>query len=463
MVFMSVMPTLAEDEISVLVDGNRLVFDTNPQIVNNRTMVPVAKIFEAMGAEVSWDQNTRTVTAVKDETVVNFVIDKKEFTVSGVKKELDSPAIIINGRTMVPVRAVSESFNCTCSWNGETRQVIITSKKEEPKTEEKDDSTYIDRLPQDVKNDIEELENTKAISIKSADSSYDRIKTAIWRISVLSADEKTFYYSVKGDNKADVTFTYNYETDKSVVLMKNGSETAELEIIPSSKNAVFGVSFEKDGVNAKIKANIVRSKLRGGQFKDYVTEESYINSSTGEISELSDDGKNDFYNAAYDILVDVLKGFAKIIAKSKSTVYMEKLGFSEFHYEETYAKQVAKEATNEDKQKYYQESDYNIPTYTYITDRELLMKNEKMYYYSYVRKEYVSYIEAIKKLGFTVSDFISYGDSLTVIYTNKNTDSKGNSYDRLAVTYILGQNQVMVMMGRAVSDYEAKFDKIKTE
>jgi len=113
-------------EISVKVDGGKVYFDQLPQIVNDRTLVPLRAIFEALGAEVNWDSQTRTVTATKGETQISLAIDSNQLYVNGEVKTIDVPATIINDRTMVPVRAISESLSCNVEWKPDTRTVEIT-------------------------------------------------------------------------------------------------------------------------------------------------------------------------------------------------------------------------------------------------------------------------------------------------------------------------------------------------
>lgn len=75
----------AADDITVILDGNKLEFDVPPQIIDGRTMVPIRAIFEALGAEVTWDDATKTVTATIDDYVVKCTIDSKVMTVCGEK------------------------------------------------------------------------------------------------------------------------------------------------------------------------------------------------------------------------------------------------------------------------------------------------------------------------------------------------------------------------------------------
>ncbi len=126
--FLGVVTASAEDvAIAVIIDGVAVNFDVPPQIINDRTMVPVRAIFEALGASVEWNNETRTVTATKGETVVALVIDSNVIKVNDTEKTIDVPAMIVNERTLVPVRAISEAFECTVEWNQETYTVTITS------------------------------------------------------------------------------------------------------------------------------------------------------------------------------------------------------------------------------------------------------------------------------------------------------------------------------------------------
>ena len=120
---------LAEDEIKVVLNGEELLFDVPPQSIDGRTMVPMRKIFEAMGAVVNWDNDTQTVTAVKDDTTVIMQINNPTIRVNLEEIVLDVPPQIVDTRTLVPARAVAESLNADVTWDWDTRTVIITDKK----------------------------------------------------------------------------------------------------------------------------------------------------------------------------------------------------------------------------------------------------------------------------------------------------------------------------------------------
>jgi competence protein ComEC len=111
----------------VLLDGVQLSFDVPPVIEQGRTLVPLRGIFEALGANVQWDSATRTVTATRGQTTIRLTIGLKTAHKNSVPVTLDVPAKIVSGRTLVPLRFVSESLDCRVDWDAKTQTVTITS------------------------------------------------------------------------------------------------------------------------------------------------------------------------------------------------------------------------------------------------------------------------------------------------------------------------------------------------
>ena len=121
-----------EMPITITIDGKAIAnekFDQPPIIENGRTLVPLRVIFEALGAEVTWEDETQTVGATKGDTVISLQIGSAEMKINDTVKTLDVPAKLVNSRTLVPVRAVAEAFGCKVGWDGVTNTVIIETKK----------------------------------------------------------------------------------------------------------------------------------------------------------------------------------------------------------------------------------------------------------------------------------------------------------------------------------------------
>ncbi|MDK2888480.1 MAG: hypothetical protein PWP72_1358 [Thermoanaerobacter sp.] len=112
-------------QVPVYLNGERLFFDVPPLMDNGRTLVPMRRIFEALGAEVSWNEETRTVTATRGERTVSLALGQKEAVVNGKTLPLDAPARAVEGRTMVPLRFVGEALGAAVTWQGNPPAVII--------------------------------------------------------------------------------------------------------------------------------------------------------------------------------------------------------------------------------------------------------------------------------------------------------------------------------------------------
>jgi len=113
--------------IVVLLDNLPIHFDVPPQIVNGRTLVPFRLTAEALAISVNWDGKTRTITANDSQTRVVLQIDNNIALINDIPYPLDAPPIIINERTLIPLRFFSESFGCKVIWDGETRTIKIAS------------------------------------------------------------------------------------------------------------------------------------------------------------------------------------------------------------------------------------------------------------------------------------------------------------------------------------------------
>lgn len=122
--------------VTVELDKNPIAFDVPPQIIDGRTMVPLRAIFEALGAEVTWDGETSTAKATKGDTKISITINEKVLYKNDTAVELDVPAMLIDSRTLVPVRAISESLDVLVGWDGVKYIVSLTSKKAETLTAE---------------------------------------------------------------------------------------------------------------------------------------------------------------------------------------------------------------------------------------------------------------------------------------------------------------------------------------
>lgn len=123
--------TLAEDEISVVYDGNEIVFDVSPEMINDRVMVPMRQIFETFGAKVKWDSSTQTVTAKKKSKTIEMTINSTDMKKNDEVFSYDTAPVIKDGRTLIPIRALSELLGLEVEWQENTQSVIITTPEDD--------------------------------------------------------------------------------------------------------------------------------------------------------------------------------------------------------------------------------------------------------------------------------------------------------------------------------------------
>ncbi|MBQ7040112.1 MAG: copper amine oxidase N-terminal domain-containing protein, partial [Clostridia bacterium] len=116
------VPAAAEG-ITVILNGEQLQFDVEPIIINGRTMVPMRAIFEALGCTVAWDGDTQQAIGIKNGNKVVVAIGNTAAYIGGEFTEIDQPPVLMNSRTLVPLRFVSEAYGCEVDWNGDTQTV----------------------------------------------------------------------------------------------------------------------------------------------------------------------------------------------------------------------------------------------------------------------------------------------------------------------------------------------------
>ncbi|GGH57395.1 hypothetical protein GCM10008014_29010 [Paenibacillus silvae] len=119
----------ANQTITVSLNGKNIAFpDQNPLVQDDRVMVPVNAILEALGADVKWDKTAKTVTAVLNGQTFVLQIGSSTATVNGEKLQMDTASVIQNSRTLVPVRFISEGLGLTLDWNQNNGTVSLISK-----------------------------------------------------------------------------------------------------------------------------------------------------------------------------------------------------------------------------------------------------------------------------------------------------------------------------------------------
>ncbi len=210
----------------------------NPKIINNRTMVPMRKIFETFGAKVEWDGTTKTITATKEDTIITLQINNTlaKVTQNGVEREilLDSEPTIVDNRTLVPVRFIAESLDKTVGWDQWDKTVIIIDTsfvEEEIKEKAPNFYAYLNR---DFET-ITKVEMPMEITYKLLTEEY--------------GIENSATFTAKGNTKFDGT---NIQLDGTIGVEAEGEDAKEsMGEMPESIEGSFIIDMEESKVYLK--------------------------------------------------------------------------------------------------------------------------------------------------------------------------------------------------------------------
>lgn len=113
------------DGLNVTFNGHQISFDVAPRVENGRTLVPFRAIFEKMGASIDYNANTRTITATRGGKNISLTIGSTTATVDGKSVTLDVAPKIVDDRTLVPLRFVGEALGAAVNYDGANQMIKI--------------------------------------------------------------------------------------------------------------------------------------------------------------------------------------------------------------------------------------------------------------------------------------------------------------------------------------------------
>lgn len=150
-------PNMIVNEVSKEIDPG---MGTVPVIKNERTLVPVAIIVKEMGGTVEWDDATKTATLKLNDDTIKLTIGSTTACLNDEAKELDVEPEIINDRTMLPIRFIAESFKFSVLWDGETQTIVIVKSNAVAEPEVTDEEKATDEQTETDKETVTETEET---------------------------------------------------------------------------------------------------------------------------------------------------------------------------------------------------------------------------------------------------------------------------------------------------------------
>lgn len=161
---------------TAIVNGESYKLTVPPKAVDGRTVLPLRFVVDQiLGADVTWDAETKTVTVQKEGTEVIVQVGSNVGSVDGMPLELEVPPIVEDGTTMLPVRFMSEVFGLEIQYNGETKKIIVTGQDNRPN--EKPIANFY------FKQSSYTAGQTVAVNDTSSDPDGDAIVERVWTVS----------------------------------------------------------------------------------------------------------------------------------------------------------------------------------------------------------------------------------------------------------------------------------------
>ena len=227
----------------------------NPQIINDRTMVPLRKIFELLGCEIEWNGSTKTVIATKGEKEIELQIGNSVAKLNKNEEiKLDSPPVIVDNRTLVPLRFISESLGMEVAWDNENSVAIII------------DYSFLESLLKEKAPSVYErmIERDRAVEITK--EYIDEVFSNRNETTILKIDSKG------GDN-----YSISFDGNSTLIKEIKNEEWDKID---------FSLKQNKEGIFVKTNNYVFSNMLDGKKNEDILLDEVRFNFSGTENDEI---------------------------------------------------------------------------------------------------------------------------------------------------------------------------------
>lgn len=248
----------APKPIEIYIDQQKIESDVAPVIINNRTLVPIRVISENLGAKVEWDGTERKVLIQTTSKTIVLKIDYKKALINGKEVNLDVPPTILKNRTMVPLRFISEALGADVSWDGENRRVDIKQQRAQiiNFTQGELNGDKAVIIYGEGKLDYNIVEDTGKKLVFDINA---ELATPDNRISIDNIIEKAIIEKIKGESPLSrVTIDFSNKVDYEI---KQSTDKQTIYVISKyspANNKLNNVKLEKDGdeLTAYIKTDV---------------------------------------------------------------------------------------------------------------------------------------------------------------------------------------------------------------
>ncbi len=211
--------TAQNDNIKVNYDSQTVDFDVQPEIIDDRVMVPMRTIFETFGAKVKWDADTQTITAKRKSKTIEMTIGSTDMTKNDETYSFDAAPVIIDGRTLVPIRAIGDMLGLDVEWDASSKTVTITTPADDEDDAWKSNTGTIDLSGLEVTGDGVSVSGNVITVSEGGDfevtgtledgqivvDAEDKVKLRLSGMSLINTSGSAIY--IKNADKAYITLT----------------------------------------------------------------------------------------------------------------------------------------------------------------------------------------------------------------------------------------------------------------
>lgn len=252
-VMTSTVSAFGADDIKVIIDGKSITFEGQPPVVkDNRTLVPLRGILEALGAEVTWASETQTITAKKEDDSVVMKIGSKELVKNGEATQLDVAPELMEGSTMVPARAAAEAFGAEVTWDETAKTITIATtlpKKEDETTASKPDAQ---KKQQQDSFQTADKEQAKIQTVETSTKADDGTVVSIAKATYLEFANPKKSKAIDTINStiktAAETFVQKFQDENAEDAKEIYAEKNGVNFSPLSAELEYKVTYTKDTV-----------------------------------------------------------------------------------------------------------------------------------------------------------------------------------------------------------------------
>lgn len=279
----------APSTVKVMINDKPLVTDTQAIIRNNRTMVPFRAVFESLGAKnISWDEPTQSIVGSDGNITIKLVIGSYDIDVNGKISTMDTPPMIINSRTMIPLSAVSNALGAKVTWDAKK---YVASVIKPIQTASNNYNSEIFPISDDVAENINKTidasnttqNNTTQNVSSNSESNFDNISTVSESNTQIQGyyamedlKRNKYVLNLKNDGKSEminisslnkVNGTYTYLNNKLSMNISSFNSTYEREDV---NYAGTNLILMKDTKSPTSGSTFVLLKTTETEYKKYV-------------------------------------------------------------------------------------------------------------------------------------------------------------------------------------------------